>query len=268
MSLGKRIYELRSQRKMSQGDLAESLGVSRQSISKWETDSSVPDLERLVRLSEVFEVSLDQLVKGETEQQEEPEMETSSAATERVVYVQPKISGRVIIGSVLLVLACLAILLGTLLGDFAGGLILSLPFIIFGTVCLLVKQHCGLCCAWVAMLLSDTYLRWATGITISTVRYTLHYTADMNYMRLAMAWILLLLFALVIFCTVRLFYKKTWEGNSREKRVLLGAWALLCLLHVPFPLPYILYGALEWFRMLLFSCLLGRTIAFVRKKMK
>ncbi len=50
---------------LSQDTLAEQLGVSRQSVSKWENDASVPDLEKLVKLSGVFGVSLDELVKGE-----------------------------------------------------------------------------------------------------------------------------------------------------------------------------------------------------------
>ena len=65
MSLGETIYRLRTEKNLSQGDLAERLEVSRQSVSKWENDSAVPDLAKIVKLSEVFEVSLDELVKGE-----------------------------------------------------------------------------------------------------------------------------------------------------------------------------------------------------------
>lgn len=64
MSLGTNIYRLRTGRNLSQGDLAEALGVSRQSISKWETDSAVPDLDKLLALSDLFGVSLDTLVRG------------------------------------------------------------------------------------------------------------------------------------------------------------------------------------------------------------
>ena len=64
MSIGERIVALRTERKMSQSDLAEALNVSRQSISKWETDSSVPELEKLVALCDIFGVSMDALVRG------------------------------------------------------------------------------------------------------------------------------------------------------------------------------------------------------------
>lgn len=64
MSLGERIYKLRSEKNLSQGDLADALNVSRQSISKWETNSSVPELDKLLKLSEIFTISLDELVTG------------------------------------------------------------------------------------------------------------------------------------------------------------------------------------------------------------
>lgn len=66
MSLGERIYKLRTEKEMSQGDLADALEVSRQSISKWETNGSVPELDKLIKLSEIFGISLDELVTGKT----------------------------------------------------------------------------------------------------------------------------------------------------------------------------------------------------------
>ena len=65
MTLGEKISWLRKQKGLSQGDLADKLGVSRQSVSKWETDASVPDLDRLVVLSRLFGITLDELVCGE-----------------------------------------------------------------------------------------------------------------------------------------------------------------------------------------------------------
>ncbi len=53
MNLGETIYNLRKEKKLSQGDLAEQLSVSRQSVSKWENNSAVPDLDKLVKLSTI-----------------------------------------------------------------------------------------------------------------------------------------------------------------------------------------------------------------------
>ena len=73
MTLGERIRNLRMKQNLSQEDLADALSVSRQSVSKWETDASVPDLEKLLKLSDLFGVSLDTLVRGETTTQPVPE---------------------------------------------------------------------------------------------------------------------------------------------------------------------------------------------------
>ena len=72
MTLGERLARLRAQAGLSQDDLAERLDVSRQSVSKWENNISVPDLDKLVKLGEVFGVSLDELVKGEALSAAEP----------------------------------------------------------------------------------------------------------------------------------------------------------------------------------------------------
>ncbi|GAB6110137.1 helix-turn-helix domain-containing protein [Fusibacter bizertensis] len=65
MELGKQIKKYRSELMLSQETLAEKVYVSRQTISNWETDKSYPDVNSLVLLSEVFQISLDQLIKGD-----------------------------------------------------------------------------------------------------------------------------------------------------------------------------------------------------------
>lgn len=50
---------------MTQGQLAMLLGVTRQAVSKWEAGASTPDMDRLVRLCEIFEVDLDELIRGD-----------------------------------------------------------------------------------------------------------------------------------------------------------------------------------------------------------
>lgn len=64
MTLGERIAYYRGVLGLSQGELAEKLGVSRQAVSKWETDAGLPDLDRLIALSGLFDITLDELVKG------------------------------------------------------------------------------------------------------------------------------------------------------------------------------------------------------------
>ena len=64
MKLPEKIYELRKASHLSQEQLAEKIGVSRQSISKWESGESSPELERVVALSQVFHVTTDSLLKS------------------------------------------------------------------------------------------------------------------------------------------------------------------------------------------------------------
>ena len=67
MILADKIIELRKKNGWSQEDLAEKLEVSRQSISKWESAQSIPDMNKILKLSEVFSVSTDYLLKDEIE---------------------------------------------------------------------------------------------------------------------------------------------------------------------------------------------------------
>ena len=63
MTLGEKIYSLRVKNGLSQEAFGEKLGVSRQSVSKWETDQSVPELDKIVMISELFTVTTDYRVK-------------------------------------------------------------------------------------------------------------------------------------------------------------------------------------------------------------
>ncbi|MEO2508458.1 helix-turn-helix domain-containing protein [Clostridium paraputrificum] len=63
MQLGEKLQLLRSRNGMSQEELAERLGISRQSVSKWESGQSVPDLKKLIILSDIYNVTIDSLVK-------------------------------------------------------------------------------------------------------------------------------------------------------------------------------------------------------------
>ena len=87
MEFNNRLYQLRKQRGFSQEELASRLNVSRQTVSKWEVGDSTPDMEKLAAMSELFDVSLDQLVLGkETPQGEVPaKSELVSIINEKVL---------------------------------------------------------------------------------------------------------------------------------------------------------------------------------------
>ena len=78
MTTGQRIAAKRKELELSQESLGEALGVSRQSIYKWESDTSLPDIDKLVALSRLFHVSVGWLLGVEEEQPEAPSPETGS----------------------------------------------------------------------------------------------------------------------------------------------------------------------------------------------
>ena len=68
MELGKQIYELRKKANLSQEQLAEKVGVSRQTISKWELGETAPDIKQAQILSQIFNISLDELTGNDTKE--------------------------------------------------------------------------------------------------------------------------------------------------------------------------------------------------------
>ena len=64
MTIADRIQTLRKSKGMSQEELADAAGVSRQAVSKWESEQSIPDIDKIVTLSEIFDVTTDYLLKG------------------------------------------------------------------------------------------------------------------------------------------------------------------------------------------------------------
>ena len=123
MTLGQNIARLRTQKNLSQGDLADALEVSRQSVSKWETDASIPELDKLLRLAELFGVTLDELVKGESAQPEaargEVPADKESAGAYAAAAPAARRETRQIVGTILL---CFGALIGILIMLFAGTL--------------------------------------------------------------------------------------------------------------------------------------------------
>lgn len=153
MNLGETIYKLRTAKNMSQGDLADALEVSRQSVSKWENNSAVPELDKLKKLSQIFEVTLDELVGGEPKPAFAPQPQT-------IVYNVPEkkpLSESTIAGIILMGCAAVVMIAMAVLGDFASGLLLAVPFVLNGSICLICKKNAGFVCCWATYCLIWLY---------------------------------------------------------------------------------------------------------------
>ena len=139
MNLSDRIQYLRKARGISQEGLADQLGVSRQAVSKWESEQSMPDLDKIISMSDYFEVTTDYLLKGiESVVQKEEEQSIKHRRIASNICYQLSLG---FIG--------LGIILSIILADFLKISILLTPVLIVQGVGLLV---------------------WGTGRNLSEVR--------------------------------------------------------------------------------------------------
>ena len=236
MSLGENINRLRSAKNMSQGDLAEALDVSRQSISKWETDGATPELDKLVKLAELFGVTLDELVTGKVpERTEQPE-------PQKVVVERQGVPVRKAAGTVLLCMAFAVALLFAVVGRLLEGVILALPFLVCGLICFKAQKHPGLWCVWALFLMADAFLRYGTGLNWSAVRLTFLWEESWNYTRLAIAWCqFLCAAALLVGTAVRLRKDGHMEWTKKNKTLFAAGCILFLLLSLP-----VAHGLWQW----------------------
>ena len=86
MNLGNHLFQARKRCGLTQEEVAEKLGVSRQTVSKWETDETLPDIRQSKRLALLYRLSLDELIDFDLDVQEvEQAIERTSAALEEKI---------------------------------------------------------------------------------------------------------------------------------------------------------------------------------------
>lgn len=86
MNLGSHLFQARKKAGLSQENVAERLGVSRQTLSKWETDETLPDIYQIKKLSKIYHLSLDELISFESDLKEIEEViqNTDEKITEKI----------------------------------------------------------------------------------------------------------------------------------------------------------------------------------------
>ena len=200
MNIGENIYRFRTERNMSQDALAEALDVSRQSVSKWENNSATPELDKLLKMSELFGVPLDQLVGKEAPVS--PAAEPAAAP----IILQQNVSTHRILGIILLCFGLLAFLLLTLMGGFLVAIPLCLPFIICGIICMVCSEHLLFRCAWAIFAI---YLPVVILFVMNMIGYRFAVTIIAG---------MLASFAALIFWTI-VGIRKAWLGKGFKKFV-------------------------------------------------
>lgn len=131
MNIANRIQTLRKRRGISQEELADKIGVSRQAVSKWESGQSFPDIEKIILLSDYFKVTTDYLLKGIEPIADTPKNEFDARifsilgtvlnfigfVTAIVIWIERQTAISVAIGVVIMAIGCMCFTIGQLIGD-------------------------------------------------------------------------------------------------------------------------------------------------------
>jgi len=283
MTLGQMIQHLRREQGMLQDELAEALGVSRQSVSKWETDAAVPELDRLLQLSDLFGVTLDELVRGEQQPAQPSPPPSPAPPTPESTFPPRKLAG-----TLLLCFGGLAWLFMMLVfGDLLSGLVLALPFLICGAICFIFRRRVGLWCAWAVYLLIEAYLQWATGTARGAI-FLPHFYHYGNQAHVIIAWMLMLILLALIAATLRsyremprrpdrrlfisggaavLAYVSKWGTSLLFNRILEWAGSYSAA-EIPLSLLRLLQFALDWCMIAALVILLIHLAALLRARRK
>ena len=144
MTIGERIAKCRKEKNLSQEYIAELLDVSRQAVSKWETNQTEPDTSNLIELARIFGVSVEYLANGEE-------------APPKVVYVEKNLPIFKIIGIVLIALGGLSLILGAIMPFMLG---IGIVTVAFGLLLMLLKKD--------GLILSGIIL--ALGVTLFVIQ--------------------------------------------------------------------------------------------------
>ena len=109
MNIGEKLFELRKEKNLSQEDVAEKLNVTRQTVSKWETNQSTPDFDKILPLCELFEIGTEELLTGKKpEEKVKQEEKFEKTLTKQEVR---KKSAEVVSTSVFIYIVAIALLM-------------------------------------------------------------------------------------------------------------------------------------------------------------
>ncbi len=170
-NLGERIYRLRSENNLSQGELAEKLDVSRQAVSKWENNISIPELDKIAAMSELFGVTTDELIKGGA-----PKEDKTQTPPIIIEHTESGFSRGKIMQILGIVFVVLGILLATLMFLLAADWVFIAVFILLavnGVVLIACKKR-----LWLVLIIVNTVLVLLFCFVFGTNMFAPEYSAN------------------------------------------------------------------------------------------
>lgn len=191
-TMGERLYELRKQSNMSQGDLADELDVSRQTISKWENNSSLPELDKVIRLCEVFSVSSDYILRGIIDDAKTlKEEKEQTVIKEKTVIIEKTTDIRTVFATGLLINAMFFLFL------FPKQFYIPLLFGSVSAVLLLCKKHILYFSLLLVFIYVNVFFSLATAGGMKMIFDTSVYTTEYAYLLTVSYLLWVSLFALI-----------------------------------------------------------------------
>ena len=248
-TLGQRITRLRTEHGMSQGDLADALDISRQSVSKWECDTSTPELDKLIRLADLFEISMDALILGRetptpevpAAEEQPPQVPAPPSSIKRGYKRKPISQTQKFVGLGLIMISALFALICLTFfawGGFLSAIILSSPLWGCGILCLTVRKRLGLCCLWMIYACVFGYLLYASNTYWKQILSAILFSYD-NPVRNIMVIVEFVLYAALILITLYALRNSRFPLHLPLKW---QTWTYFC-----FFIGYVIYYlALEW----------------------
>lgn len=126
MNLGERLFELRKAKNLTQDDMAEKLNVTRQTVSKWETNQSTPDFDKIMPLCELFEIGVEELLTGKKPEEKQDKKEEKVLTRQEV----KERSAKVVSISIFIYIAAVAFLMIAIPVQHANPIIASSIFLL------------------------------------------------------------------------------------------------------------------------------------------
>ena len=210
MTFGDKLANLRKQKNLTQEQLADMLGVSRQSVSKWESDISYPETEKLISLARLFECSTDYLLKDEcsaysvcnyTYQDTKPKSISSHQKT--VGYILLAIS---------LITGVLSILLASSEESLVLALIMTATLLVLSIIFLAVRQNACYWCAWAG---------FAPFVLLAPQMVSMTFLVGID--------ITVICFYVIMFFVARKIFDANVTPNRTKSALIITGWVLLAI---------------------------------------
>lgn len=214
MTFGEKLSKLRKENNYTQEQLADILGVSRQSVSKWESNMAYPETEKLIFLAKLFRCSTDYLLNDECVSKNGVTSTNSTTAKSGLFTTQK------VIGYILLTVSLIAGILVSLLSESDEELFILLPVVLSilacSLICLFVEQKAGYWCVWAVF----------APITLMTP-----FIVGLSFLN-GLNFVILCFYAIMFFVAEKLFIDKEILTNSKKNRFVIIYWVVLISLRI------------------------------------